>query len=48
MMLDEDQRLVRDTLRQYARERLAPQAAARDRSGEFPAEALAALAGLGA
>ena len=48
MILDEDQRLVRDTLRQYARERLAPQAAARDRSAEFPAEALAELAGLGA
>ena len=48
MILHEDQRLVRDTLRQYARERLAPQAAARDRSAEFPAEALAELAGLGA
>ena len=48
MILDEDQRLVRDTLRQFARERLAPTAAARDRSGEFPAEALAELAGLGA
>ena len=48
MILDEDQRLVRDTLRQFARERLVPTAAARDRSGEFPAEALAELAGLGA
>ena len=48
MMLDEDQRLVRDTLRQYSRERLAPGAAVRDRSGEFPAEALAELAALGA
>jgi alkylation response protein AidB-like acyl-CoA dehydrogenase len=47
MMLNDDQRMIRDTLRAFARERLAPNAAAWDRDGTFPAEALQELAGLG-
>lgn len=47
MIPNEQQRLVRDTLREFARERLAPHAAAWDREGTFPREALQELAGLG-
>ena len=47
MILDDDQRMIRDTLRDFARERLAPQAAQWDRDHVFPAEALQELAGLG-
>jgi len=45
--LSEEQRLVRDTARDFATRELAPKAAARDRSGAFPVEELGALAKLG-
>jgi len=48
MMLNDDQRMIRDTLRAFARERLAPHAAQWDRDHTFPAQALAELAALGA
>jgi alkylation response protein AidB-like acyl-CoA dehydrogenase len=45
--LSDEQRLVRDTARDFATRELAPKAAARDRSGAFPVEELGALAKLG-
>ncbi|MBZ0131500.1 MAG: acyl-CoA dehydrogenase family protein [Rhodocyclaceae bacterium] len=48
MILGEEQEMIRDTMRQFARERLAPFAAEWDRNATFPAEALRDLAGLGA
>jgi alkylation response protein AidB-like acyl-CoA dehydrogenase len=48
MLLTESQQIVRDTMRAFARERLAPFAAAWDRDHAFPREALAELAALGA
>jgi alkylation response protein AidB-like acyl-CoA dehydrogenase len=48
MILNAAQRMIRDTLRSFARERLAPNAAAWDRAAIFPREALAELAALGA
>jgi len=45
--LSDEQRLVRDTARDFAARELAPKAAARDRSGAFPVEELGALAKLG-
>ena len=48
MLLTESQQIVRDTMRSFARERLAPFAAAWDRDHAFPREALVELAGLGA
>jgi len=47
MILTEEQRLIRDTARRYAREHIAPHAAQWDREATFPAEALAGLAELG-
>jgi len=47
MILTEEQRLIRDTARSYAREQIAPHAAQWDREATFPAEALAGLAELG-
>lgn len=47
-MLTEDQRMIQDSLRTFARERLAPSAAERDRSGEFPLALLRELGELGA
>lgn len=47
MILTEEQRLIRDTARSYAREHIAPFAAQWDREATFPAEALAGLAALG-
>ncbi|MBI4967448.1 MAG: acyl-CoA dehydrogenase family protein [Rhodospirillales bacterium] len=47
MLLDEDHRLIRDTTRQFARERLMPGAAARDREARFPKEELAEMGALG-
>ncbi len=47
MLLNDDQRMIRDTLRDFARERLAPNAAQWDKDSTFPAEALQELAGLG-
>jgi hypothetical protein len=48
MLLDEQQRMIRDTMRDFARERLAPNAARWDREGSFPAAALRELGELGA
>jgi alkylation response protein AidB-like acyl-CoA dehydrogenase len=48
MILDDDQRMIRDTLREFARERLVPGAAQRDRDHAFPADLLQELAALGA
>lgn len=47
-MLSQEQEMIRDTLRDFARERLAPFAAEWDRHAIFPREALSALAELGA
>jgi len=47
MILTEEQRLIRDTARSYAREHIATHAAQWDREATFPAEALAGLAELG-
>ena len=47
MILSEEQRLIRDTLRDFAREKLAPHAADWDKHSTFPREALRELAGLG-
>ena len=48
MLLTDEQRQIRDTLRAFAREELAPHAAAWDREHRFPREALRALGALGA
>ncbi|HYT98687.1 MAG TPA: acyl-CoA dehydrogenase family protein [Casimicrobiaceae bacterium] len=48
MLLNEEQQLLRDTLRAFAREELAPHAAKWDRDHIFPREALKALGRLGA
>jgi alkylation response protein AidB-like acyl-CoA dehydrogenase len=48
MRLSDEQRLIRDTLRAFSQERLAPNAARWDREHHFPREELAALGGLGA
>src|SRR6266568_1065416 len=48
MLLDESQQMVRDTMRAFASEKLAPFAARWDREHVFPREALAELARLGA
>ncbi|MGF1632051.1 MAG: acyl-CoA dehydrogenase family protein [Kiloniellaceae bacterium] len=47
MMLTEEQSLIRDTARQFAREQLAPQAATWDREARFPREAVTAMGELG-
>jgi alkylation response protein AidB-like acyl-CoA dehydrogenase len=47
MILSEEQQMVRDMARSFAQEKLAPFAAEWDRKHEFPAEALAEMAGLG-
>lgn len=46
-MLNEDQKLIRDTARAFARERLAPGAAARDASGVIEPEILREMGDLG-
>ena len=46
-MLSDEHRLLRDTLRDFAQQRLAPFAADWDRNGTFPKDALAELAALG-
>ena len=48
MLLSDEQRQIRDTLRAFARDELAPNAAAWDREHTFPREALRALGSLGA
>jgi len=45
--LDEQQQMIRDMVRSFAEERLRPGAAARDSSGEFPADLFAAMGELG-
>jgi alkylation response protein AidB-like acyl-CoA dehydrogenase len=47
VILNEEQGLIRDTLRDFAREQLAPNAAQWDRDSIFPRQALADLAALG-
>nr|MDJ0895987.1 acyl-CoA dehydrogenase family protein [Alphaproteobacteria bacterium] len=47
MLLNEEQTLIRDTARQFARERLAPHAAEWDRDARFPADAIKEMGGLG-
>jgi hypothetical protein len=48
MQLSESQHMVRDTMRSFAQQRLAPFAATWDREHTFPREALRELAALGA
>ena len=48
VLLTDEQRQIRDTLRAFAREELAPHAAAWDREHRFPREALRQLGQLGA
>src|SRR6185312_17536296 len=48
MLLNDEQRQIQQTLRAFAREVLAPSAAAWDREHRFPREALRALGELGA
>ncbi|GAG14960.1 unnamed protein product, partial [marine sediment metagenome] len=45
--LDEEQRLVRDMVRDFAQKELAPRAAEVDRTEEFPAENIRKIAELG-
>ncbi|MDD2814441.1 MAG: acyl-CoA dehydrogenase [Thiotrichaceae bacterium] len=47
MFLTEEQQMIRDSARAFAREQLAPQAAAWDKNHSFPKAALAELAKLG-
>jgi hypothetical protein len=47
MKLTDEQRMLRDVARDFAREWLAPHAAERDREEKFPAEAVAELGKLG-
>jgi len=47
MMLNEQQSMIRDTARQFARERLKPNSAAWDRDKIFPRDALAEMGRLG-
>ncbi len=47
MLLSQDQRMIRDAVREFVSERIAPHAAQWDRDCSFPAEALRGLAALG-
>ena len=47
MLLGEEHRLIRDAVREYVRDHVAPHAAQWDRDSAFPREALAGLAALG-
>ena len=47
MMLNEQQTMIRDTARQFARQQLKPNSAAWDRGGIFPRDALAEMGRLG-
>lgn len=47
MILNEQQRMIRDSVREFARERLAPNAAAWDREHHFPAEAIREMGEMG-
>jgi len=48
MILTQEQEMIRDSIHQFAKERLAPFAAEWDRNHTFPQDALKELAGLGA
>ncbi len=48
MLLNQEQQLVRDTMRAFAQEQLAPNAARWDRDAHFPRDELHALGALGA
>jgi len=48
MLLNQEQQLVRDTMRAFAQEQLAPNAARWDRDAHFPRDELRALGALGA
>ena len=48
MILTQEQEMIRDSLRAFAQERLAPFAAEWDRNSTFPAQALKELGELGA
>jgi alkylation response protein AidB-like acyl-CoA dehydrogenase len=48
MILSPEQQMIRDSMREFARERLAPFAAAWDRDSTFPRDALVELGRLGA
>lgn len=48
MILTDEHRMIRDSLRDYARERLAPNASEWDKQHSFPAQALKELGELGA
>lgn len=47
LLLSEDERLLKSTVREFADQELAPRAAAYDESGEFPRDNVRGLAGLG-
>jgi len=47
MILSQEHQMLRDAVREYARKRLAPSAAAWDRDATFPKEALRGLAAMG-
>ncbi len=47
MILSQEHQMLRDAVRQYAREQLAPNAASWDRDAVFPKEALKGLAAMG-
>src|SRR5271154_1399299 len=47
MRLSDEQRMLRETAREFARRELAPHAAEWDREARFPAEAIAELGRLG-
>ncbi|CUA93503.1 acyl-CoA dehydrogenase family protein [Thiomonas bhubaneswarensis] len=47
MLLDDDHRMIRDAVRDFAQAEIAPHAAAWAREGRFPREALRGLAALG-
>ncbi|MCG6873665.1 MAG: acyl-CoA dehydrogenase family protein [Betaproteobacteria bacterium] len=47
MLLTSELEMIRDSVREFARERLAPHAAQWDREGTFPRDALTGLAGMG-
>jgi hypothetical protein len=47
MLLTHEQEMIRDSVRAFARERLAPFAADRDRNASFPREALAEMGRMG-
>ena len=48
MILNEEQKMIQDMMRNYSQNQLKPTAAERDKTHRFPAEELKALGGLGA